>query len=617
MKKEKPKHYKLLLTAIFKDDSEFEMAERMLKTFMPYFDGLCIALTGLSGKFEKLKSLIEDYGGKYVVTTPDTHPKIYAKDEKQQVVFANFAEARTACFELASEMQKTDNYDWWSWADIDDILLHGEELQKIAEIADKDKLDEVLFPYWYAINVHKDGTFTDQDVMIDHVRERLLRPNMWKWQSRLHELALPKDGTYQPKYSVYNYMPKKGQKCVWAHVSTMERLDATLIRNAAILEIQAREEQHKDPRTLFYLAKVYCDIKDPIHDALAQELIKEYLELSGWPEERSNAWEYLGDLALRKKDKHKAIQFFLKAKDEYPMRHMPYLLLAREYADTGQFDLSNFYLEQVIKMDPPVARTTIGNPWDIKMMTAGLLYNRAIREGKLEDAIYWLKIRGKLSGNEDKEAIKLLEDAKLYNDAGVWFHNYAVYLKDTKHEDLIDQLLKAVTPEMAKEPFIRKLTNEFKKPKTWGPKEIAYFASGGGDHFEQWSPKSLDKGIGGSETAVIKLAEQWVKQGYKVTVYGDPQDDAGEYNGVSYRPWYELNWKDKFNVLILWRSPHLLDLDIKANKIFMDLHDVASQLDWTEARMKKISKVFFKSQYQRNMIPNLPDEKAVIISNGL
>ncbi len=105
--------------------------------------------------------------------------------------------------------------------------------------------------------------------------------------------------------------------------------------------------------------------------------------------------------------------------------------------------------------------------------------------------------------------------------------------------------------------------------------------------------------------------------GYKVTVFGHPRENTGTYEGVEYRPWYEINWNDTFNVLILWRSPHLLDRDIKARRIYMDLHDVANQLDWSEPRMQKIDKVFFKSLFHRRMIPKLPDDKAVVISNGI
>jgi hypothetical protein len=154
-------------------------------------------------------------------------------------------------------------------------------------------------------------------------------------------------------------------------------------------------------------------------------------------------------------------------------------------------------------------------------------------------------------------------------------------------------------------------------PRTWGKKEIAYFASFGGGHFEKWGPKSLETGIGGSETAVLELAKEWAKDGYKVTVFNDCGDEEGEHDGVKFVPYYKFNWNDNFNILILWRNPGLLDGEIKAKKIYMDLHDVASQTDWTPERMEKVDKVFFKSKYHRNNLPDLPQEKAIIVSNGI
>jgi hypothetical protein len=165
--------------------------------------------------------------------------------------------------------------------------------------------------------------------------------------------------------------------------------------------------------------------------------------------------------------------------------------------------------------------------------------------------------------------------------------------------------------------MVYQIANEVMEPRKWGEKTIVYYASFGGKFFEEWNAESLKSGIGGSETAVIQLAKRWQKLGYEVTVFCDCGDKQGIYEGVIYRPYWEINWNDTFDTLILWRSPHLLDLDIHAKKIFMDLHDVASNLDFTPERVKKLTKVFFKSQYQRKMLPNVPDEKAVIISNGI
>jgi hypothetical protein len=278
---------------------------------------------------------------------------------------------------------------------------------------------------------------------------------------------------------------------------------------------------------------------------------------------------------------------------------------------------SDFWLDTALKMEEPKTRTTIGNPSDIKFLAASLKYNQAIRQSKLEDAIYWYKVRLKVTNSADDDALKALQEAKELNDNAKNVFNYAKWLKDTGHSNKIPALLESLPLELGREAFVSFIANEVNEPRTWGDNEIAYYASMGGEHFEQWSGNSVNKGIGGSETAVIRLAEEWVKKGWSVTIYGDPRDEEGEINGVTYRPYYEINWKDKFNILILWRHPYFLDRVESAKKLYVDLHDVASQLDWTPERMDKVDKVFFKSKYHRNMIPKLVDKKARVISNGI
>lgn len=609
---------KILLTAIFKDDSEIELATRMLGSFMPYMSGLAVAITGVSGEHTKLKDLIESYKGKYIVTTPVSHPKIYGSSG-DQYFFANFAEARNVSFDLAAKMQEKEHFDWWSWADIDDVLVGGEQLLDAATmgIKNKNKIDAVYFTYWYSVRVKADGTFSEKDVVIDHTRERLIRPGVFKWISRLHEITVPIDGNYKPYLAPWEFDAKLGQYVAWAHITDDVRVDGALKRNIKILEIQAREEEHKDPRTLFYLAKTYYDLNTPQDNGLAEALIQEYLEMSGWAEERSNAWEYLGNIWVRRGDHRKAIDCYHTALKEYPNRHMPILLMAREYSELGLNEESNFWLDVALKMSEPKARTTIGNPMEIKLFAASLKYNQAIKEVKIDDAIHWLKVRNSLMEITDDKMLVTLEEAKLLNTAATWVYNYAKWLKDHNHEENIKYLLQSLPFDLGREPFAHYLANEVSKPRVWEKNEIAYYASWGAEHFEEWSPKSLGSGIGGSETAVIELAKRWAKDGYKVTVYGDPRDNAGEHDSVTYRPWYEINWNDSFNVLILWRAPHLLDKEVKARHLYYDAHDIESQLNWTDERMKKIDKVFFKSKWHRGHVPKLPDSKAVVIHNGI
>lgn len=608
---------KILLTAIFKDDSEYESIERMLKSFKPYIAGLCVTLTSVDCK--KLKKLIKEYNGQYNEVFPGTHPKIFPDGE-----FGNFAEARMECFKLASEMQAKESYDWWTWADSDDILINGEELLKVAELAQKNKMDMVFFTYWYSINLSK-GSFSDKDVQIDHLRERLLNPKIqWKWVSRLHEIALPIDDNYKPKITTYDYNPQAGRGCVWAHLTTKERTEKSMERNIKILEQQAKDEQHKDPRTIFYLAKTYFDVANvqgkKEYFQLADLLLDDYLNgehPSGWAEERSNAWEYKGKIRALTGNHRAAIECYHSAIAEYGNRHMPFLLLAGEYAEIGDQEQATFWLDTAVKMEAPQARTTIGNPQEIKYLAASLKFNEAVRKQDVPEAIRWLTTRNEIAGIKDDPMMKALIESKQLNDAAMWVFNYSKWLKDTGHEDLIPNVLKALPVELGREAFAHVIANDYTPSKKWSDKSIVYFANFGGEFFEKFSGKTVEAGQGGSETAVVRLCERWAKMGYEVTVFCDPREDVGIINGVDYRPFYEMNWKDEFNILILWRSPHILDRDIKAKKLFMDLHDVASQLDWSEERMKKIDKVFVKSKYHRAMLPKLPDQKVEVISNGI
>lgn len=606
---------KILLQCIFKDDTEFDSASRMLDSFMPYCHGLSVAITGLK-KTQRLERLVKKHKGTYIKTTPKTHPQIYLQDEKGEF-FAHFAHARNVVLEDA---EQKGGYDWYIWADSDDILLSGEELLGMAQKATELGIDRVFVPYWYSVRVREDGTFGYDDVVIEHLRERLFRPGVFKWTSRLHEVLVAKENGYQVKDTVYEYKPKEGMSLVWVHLTGAERVLDNMNRNIRILEQQIKEENSKDPRTLLYLAKTYYDMKTKEKDELAIFLINDYLygeNPSGWKEERGNAHEYLSNIYARRGDHKKAIDCLHESLKEFPNRVMSMLLLAREYAEIQDTESSSFWLNVAMSMDPPSARTTIGNPMEVKFMAASLKYNEAVRKLDLDGAIHWMKVRNEIGQMKDDGMLATLMSAKAMDDAGKHVFSYAKWLKDTGNVKLIPHLLRSLPFDLGKEQFALYIANNIAEPKIWEKNTIVYFASWGAQHFEKWSSRNLETGIGGSETAVMELSRKWAKMGYDVWVYGDPREDEGDYEGVHYRPWYELNFNDTFNTIIFWRGPHMLDRNIKARKVLMDLHDVANNLDWTKERVAKVDKVMFKSDFHRSMVPNLPDEKVVVLSNGI
>ena len=596
---------KIALTCIIKDDSEVQMYERMLTSFAPYVEGIYCAVTGPSGEHEKIIELTKKFGGKALSINPDSHPQVYAEIDGK-MAFAHFAEARNVSFDLVD-----DEYDWLLWADVDDMLLGGDQLRETAEKALKSKVDAVQFAYWYAVQLDEKGEV--RNILIEHMRERLLRPNKFKWISRLHEVATAKDTAYKPVYASFDYDPDKKQEVAWIHLPEDNRMEKISKRNNDILDILIEETKGKDPRPLFYRAKTAFDEDD--HDMVIS-LISKYLKMSGWDAERSNALDYLGQTLGKMGKFPDAIEVFHQAIFEFPTSVMPYLRLSDCYYNLEHKEFADHWLEIASNMREPKAGQTIGNTFEINLMFYILRYNQAIRNNDVEGTVKWTSLIADMKDEPDFEPYHQALWNRDINIASKGLFNLLKWLNDNQHKSSIEPIINALPQVIREQEFMSMVANKVLDPKKWDKGSIVYFASFGQPAFEKWTPDSLKTGLGGSETAVIQLSKEWAKT-RPVTVYCDCGEGAGVYDGVEYKDYRMFNWNDEFDTLILWRSPHLLDQDIKAKNLWMDLHDIISPLDWPEGRMSKIDKVFFKSQMHREYLPDLPDKKAVVISNGM
>jgi hypothetical protein len=176
----------------------------------------------------------------------------------------------------------------------------------------------------------------------------------------------------------------------------------------------------------------------------------------------------------------------------------------------------------------------------------------------------------------------------------------------------------AVPDTIKDNPFMSDLMNKVLPPKKHEDNEVSIYCGPG---FTTWSPANLKKKgesfVGGSEEAVMYLAKALNKQGWKVTVYSDPGADEGDWDGVKYLPYFKFNKKDKYNILIAWRRPDFVDWNCEAKKTYIWCHDIINQLDITPERLSKITKLIVLSPWHRTNIPDIPDEKILISSNGL
>lgn len=151
--------------------------------------------------------------------------------------------------------------------------------------------------------------------------------------------------------------------------------------------------------------------------------------------------------------------------------------------------------------------------------------------------------------------------------------------------------------------------------KIWPHKSIVVYAS---ETPYEWSPDSLKTGIGGAEGRVIHLAKEWAKLGYEVTVFNSCGSKEGVYENVSYFDYTKFNPYDSFDTLVVWHFAWRIKFPIKANRVWLDLgKGVLLPRESTYEKLCKYDKIFCKNNFHRSTLPDIPDEKIVIIPNGL
>jgi len=270
-----------------------------------------------------------------------------------------------------------------------------------------------------------------------------------------------------------------------------------------------------------------------------------------------------------------------------------------------------------LNMDLGKSNSNLNNILELKILGAELMLQFSLHgkrnSKKAYESAKLLNTVNPTKNNEHNE--KHLYEVMRVDDACANVHELFKYYEEARTEEYIPELYKTLPDGIKKLPFYIKYYNKYKKPRIWKDNEIAYFADFGKGHFHKWDGRSINKGgVGGSETAVIRLSEEWTKMGYSVVVYGDPEEPL-LYNGVLYLPYFHFNQRDKFNVFIQWRHNALAG-KISTKKFLVDLHDVTHSASYMD-KLDKIDKVMVKSKYHRGLLEDVPDDRFLVISNGI
>lgn len=156
------------------------------------------------------------------------------------------------------------------------------------------------------------------------------------------------------------------------------------------------------------------------------------------------------------------------------------------------------------------------------------------------------------------------------------------------------------------------------EPRHWvGGPEVAIYCGPG---WEPWHPSDIEqKGLGGSETAAIRLAEAMSDQGFIVTVYGEMSTQSA-WKQVSFRSHEVFDPMDKRFMVISSRRPQIFDRKINAEYSVLWVHDTDYGDEITRERMEKVDAIMVLSEWHKDHWLNTygwPDATVYVTRNGI
>ena len=333
----------------------------------------------------------------------------------------------------------------------------------------------------------------------------------------------------------------------------------------------------------------------------AIEILKQYCEVGGWDEEIYRSLLKMAEASHMLGDYDNSMQYVLKAVALMPQYPMAYELLCH-------FELTAKNYKEALEW----CKVALSKPFP---KTASIFdptsRDRAILNGALCE--YEL-------GNR-REAVELLKKVKTI-DVSPLLPDFEYEASIERLHDILPALFKhyddpgvvynGLKEEIRYRPEFRKYRERFTEPRTWEKGSIVFFCGRG---YEEWGPHTLDKGMGGSEEAIVYLSKELAKLGYSVTVYGEVSEPKADMIqdavAVRWLPWQMIDKRDKFDTLVIWRYPQFAT-QFTANKMFIDMHDLLPE---EIVKPYKNAHYLFKTQWHKDQYPDI--ENFSVIGNGI
>lgn len=543
---------------------EVEELQRILNELDPYIDKAYITVTS-EDRLDEFEAIDND---KLEIST-------YKWND-------NFASARN----FNRTRIKTDYY---IWLDSDDSVINPELLPQIVQSMESEGLDCIYIPYEYMFN-------EQGECVAWHVRERIIRTSHpFKWEGAIHETLIS------------NGLPVVGnnEELAIRHNKTIESIPLSAERNHKIL-LREYNKKEKDPRIIHYLGVSYFMQRDY---QKAIETLIEYIQVSGWDEEKYRSWNKIAEAHILLGNLSKANAAVNAAIDllpDYPEAYFVKVQIA--HLQKNSKAVLEWLKVAVTKKQPPTTQVL-----DPSMKARALLLGvfAYMEEGNPKQAFLTLQDILELSPN-NKEALRIYKAVEYSYLEGKALENIEWLSKFfSEFEGDVTKLLQSLPQSLFSDPRLNVIRQKFIPSVTWPHKSVAIFCGNGAD---VWGADTLDKGMGGSEEAVVYLSRELAKLGWKVTVYNE-RDEEYIDGDVTYKPWTLFNYNDKFDVFVAWRAPEHV-MNVKARKILVDLHD-ALPAKRVESVSDVVTKFMVKSNYHRKLFKKVPNAKFAVISNGI
>ena len=567
------------LAMIVKD--EIEDVKRIIRDYEQYFDAIFITVTRPNKleEFQKIDSSKVEWSEFHWVE--------------------DFAKARNANLRQVAT-------DYFFWMDSDDSIENPENLRKVVQMMEDQKLDAVFFPYNYMQN-------DDGECIAWQERERVIKTkHPFKWKGAIHESLVS-----SAKPSIV-----RDDSVIVHHRRHFNDITESSERNHKILT-REYNKQPRDPRVTHYLGLSYFMRKD--YDK-AIELLTEHIQTSGWDEGQYRSWCKIAEAHIILDNYAKAQAACNAAIDLLPTYPEAYYIKAEVAFLEEKFQSCIEWLKIAVQKPQPKTASVIDPSRKVRALVLGAMSYTNLGDPKEA----YLTLQDALALSPQNQEANNLKEILQYNYVEDKVLQMVETLAEfyTAHKGDVAKLLESLPGEMFSDPRLNALRAQHIPAQQWEDGSIVFFCGGAAN---PWGADTLEEGMGGSEEAIVYLSRELAKLGHEVVVYNERDTEyvdafghATEFDGedmveqdwkVTYKPWNTLNPNDEFDTLVVWRAPENARM-FKARKILCDLHD-AVEAERVYAEAENIDLYMVKSAYHRALYPDLPDDKIKIVSNGI